>query len=46
MLQVKVNEKYTYDLNKESGETTVNGRKISADIQQLNASAFHIISDF
>lgn len=46
MLQVKVNEKYNYDIEKNGEGLLINGDKIAADIQQLNATTLHIINNF
>ncbi len=45
MYQLKVNDKYNYDVNRNGDALTVNGEKTSADISQLNAQAYHIISN-
>ena len=45
MYQVKINDKYNYDIAKDGDELSINSEKITADIQQLNASSFHVIND-
>jgi biotin carboxyl carrier protein len=45
MLQIKANDKYSYDITKNSDGLSINGDKITADIQQLNASSYHVINN-
>ncbi|MDP9078134.1 MAG: biotin/lipoyl-binding protein [Bacteroidota bacterium] len=45
MLQIKANDKYNFDITKSQDELLINGEVINADIQQLNASAFHVINN-
>jgi biotin carboxyl carrier protein len=45
MLQVKANDKYSYDITKDGDGLFINGEKINADIRQLNSSAFHVINN-
>ncbi|SHN17393.1 biotin/lipoyl-containing protein [Mucilaginibacter sp. OK098] len=45
MLQVKANDKYSYDITKDGDALFINGEKINADIQQLNPSTFHVINN-
>lgn len=45
MYQVKVNDKFNYDISKEGDDLSINGEKITADLQQLNASLFHVINN-
>jgi len=45
MLQVKVNEKYNFDVDQNAKGLLINGGKIDADVQQLNASAYHVINN-
>ncbi|MEO6631711.1 MAG: biotin/lipoyl-containing protein [Mucilaginibacter sp.] len=45
MLQVKVNEKHSFDIDKNGKGLMINGAEITADVQQLNASAFHVINN-
>ncbi|MCO5946198.1 acetyl-CoA carboxylase biotin carboxyl carrier protein subunit [Mucilaginibacter flavidus] len=45
MLQVKVNEKYNFDVDQNGKGLLINGDKITADLQQLNASAYHVINN-
>ena len=45
MLQVKVNEKYNFDVDQNGKGLLINGDKITADVQELNASAYHVINN-
>jgi len=45
MLQVKVNEKYNFDVDQNGKGLLINGGKIDADVQPLNASAYHVINN-
>jgi biotin carboxyl carrier protein len=45
MLQVKVNEKYNFDVDQNGKGLLINGGKIDANVQQLNASAYHVIDN-
>lgn len=45
MLQVKVNEKHSFDIDKSGKGLVINGIWITADVQQLNASAYHVINN-
>ena len=45
MLQVKVNEKYNFDVDQNDKGLLINGDKITADVRQLNASAYHVINN-
>jgi biotin carboxyl carrier protein len=45
MYQVKVNDKYNYDITKDGDELSINSEIINADLQQLNPSAFHVINN-
>ncbi len=45
MLQVKVNEKYNFDVDQNGKGLLINGGKVTADVQQLNASAYHVINN-
>jgi len=45
MLQVKVNEKYNFDIEKNGKGLLINGDKITADVQQLTTSAYHVINN-
>ncbi|MDB5090016.1 MAG: acetyl-CoA carboxylase biotin carboxyl carrier protein subunit [Mucilaginibacter sp.] len=45
MLQVKANDKYSYDITKDGDALFINGEKINADIRQLNSSTFHVINN-
>lgn len=43
MYQLKVNEKYSFEADRSGGDLIINGNKLTADIKQLNAAAWHII---
>jgi biotin carboxyl carrier protein len=45
MYQVKVNDQYNYDIDKDGEGLLINGENVSADITQLNTSALHIINN-
>lgn len=45
MLQVKVNEKCSFDIDKNGKGLLINGAGVAADVQQLNASAYHVINN-
>jgi len=45
MLQLKVNDRRDYKIEKGKDELLINGEKIDADIQQLSPSAYHIINN-
>jgi biotin carboxyl carrier protein len=45
MHQLKVNGKLDYKVERSSDELLINGKKMEADIQQLNPSAYHILND-
>jgi biotin carboxyl carrier protein len=45
MLQVKVNEKYNFDVDQNGKGLLINGDKITADVQRLNESAYHVINN-
>jgi len=45
MLQVKVNDKYNFEVDKTNDVLLINGGPVVADIRQLNGSAYHIISN-
>jgi biotin carboxyl carrier protein len=45
MYKVKVNGKYDHDIEKQDGDLLINGNIANADIRQLNATAYHIISN-
>jgi len=45
MYQVKVNNQYNYDIDKNDDGLLINGDNVNADIQRLNASAWHIINN-
>ena len=44
MLQVKVNDKYNFEIDKTNDALLINGEAVNADIKQLNSSAYHIIN--
>lgn len=43
MLQVKVNDKFNFEIDSNNGELLVNGEIVNADIKQLNPSVYHVI---
>lgn len=45
MYHLKVNAHFDYKVEKTSNELLINDSEIKADIRQLNASAYHIISN-
>ncbi len=45
MYKLKVNGKLEYKVEKEAGQLSVNDKQVNADIQQLNASSYHILND-
>ena len=45
MHQIKVNDKYTYEVDKTADGLLVNGESVSPDISMLNKTAWHIITD-
>jgi biotin carboxyl carrier protein len=45
MHQLKVNSKYNYEVDKNGDGVLINGNKVTADIKQLNAAAWHIINN-
>jgi len=45
MYQVKVNNEYNYEVDKNGGGLMVNGDCVTADIKQLNATSWHIINN-
>jgi len=45
MFQLKVNSQYDFKVDKNADGLQINDGKVDADIQQLNASAFHIINN-
>lgn len=45
MYKVKVNDQYNYDIDKDGDGLLINGNDVSADIAQLNTSAWHIINN-
>ena len=45
MLQVKVNDKYNFEVDKTNDVLLINGGPVVADIRQLNGSAYYIISN-
>jgi biotin carboxyl carrier protein len=45
MYQLKVNETYSFEVEKSGAGLLINGKKIAADIKQINASAWHIINN-
>jgi biotin carboxyl carrier protein len=45
MLQLKVNNRRDFKIEKGNNKLLINGEKIVADIQQLKPSVYHIIND-
>ena len=45
MYQLKINNEYTYDLDKNSDGLLINGDKVVPDIKQLNVSSWHVINN-
>jgi biotin carboxyl carrier protein len=45
MHQLKVNGSLEYKVEKNDGQLLINDVQVSADIQQLNASVYHILND-
>jgi biotin carboxyl carrier protein len=45
MLQLKVNNRRDFKVEKGNDKLLINGEKITADIQQLSLSAYHIINN-
>lgn len=45
MYQLKVNDKYNYNVNRKSDTLTINDQDTLADISQLNERAYHIVSN-
>jgi len=45
MLQIKANDKFKFDISKEENRLLINGDKTTVDLQQLNASVFHVINN-
>lgn len=45
MLQIKVNEKYNYDIEKNGEGLLINDEKVIVDVKQLNTNTWHIINE-
>ncbi len=45
MHQVKINDKYNFEVDRKGDDLLINGNKVNPDIAQINESAFHIIND-
>jgi biotin carboxyl carrier protein len=45
MLQLKINDKYNFEVDKNSDGLSINGNPIAADVKPLGASAYHIINN-
>src|ERR1700760_3524963 len=43
MLQIKVNDKHNFDIDKNGNGLQINGNAVNADIKPLTGSAMHII---
>src|ERR1700733_9869026 len=46
MHQIKINDKYNFETDKNGDELLIDGEPVAADIKQQNASSWHIINDF
>ena len=44
MLEIKVNEKYNYNIDKNGEVLLINDEKVTADVKQLNTNTWHIIN--
>ena len=45
MYQIKVNDKFNYEVDKKGEEISINNKKVEADIKQINANSWHIIDE-
>jgi biotin carboxyl carrier protein len=45
MHQIKVNDKYQYEIDKKENDLLINGECVNADVKQLNAGMYHIINN-
>ena len=45
MYKVKVNDNYNFEVEKDTAGLSINEGKVTADIKQINASAWHIINN-
>jgi biotin carboxyl carrier protein len=45
MLQVKVNDEFNFEIDKNGNGLLINGASITADVKQLNAATWHIINN-
>jgi biotin carboxyl carrier protein len=45
MHQLKVNDKYNFEVDKNGDKLLINGDSIAADVKQLGASSYHIINN-
>ncbi|CAN5239333.1 hypothetical protein BH09BAC6_BH09BAC6_05680 [soil metagenome] len=45
MYKIKVNDKYNFGIDKKGGELLINDIEVSADVKQLNDTAWHVIND-
>jgi len=45
MYKVKVNDNHNFEVEKDTAGLSINGGKVTADIKQINASAWHIINN-
>ena len=46
MHYIKVNDYFSFELDKADGTILINGSKVYPDISQINSSAWHIINNF
>jgi biotin carboxyl carrier protein len=45
MYLLKVNDQYDFEVNRNRQELVINGKKVMADVRQLNPSSWHIINN-
>ncbi len=45
MYRLKVNDQFDFELNRNRQELVINGKKVVADLRQLNPSSWHIINN-
>jgi len=45
MLQLKINDKYNFEVDKNGDKLLINSEAIAADVKPLGASAYHIINN-
>ena len=44
MYKFKVNDQYNFEADKKGDDLTVGGKKVTADMKQINASSWHILN--